>query len=92
MFTMSHDRTLDKVNIQCRFKNITLARLNDKNLKLSHYETRLFFNKRLFPLGQLFFRVGDEIELKFTAIDASDTEKKEDDMKAFSIYRFRVDG
>ena len=51
-FALNHDKCLDKTNILCKIKNIT-------NETLPIQKTRLFFNKEVLPLGQIFIKVGD---------------------------------
>ena len=58
-FAINHDKCLDKANIACKFRNVTNETLPVQN-------TRLFFNKEVLPLGQVFIRVGDQIEMTFT--------------------------
>ena len=92
-FTLNHSKDLDKANIQCIFKNITNQSNSAKdknNQSMNFQKTRLFFNKTVLPLGQVFIRVGDTIELQFFTVDPTDTEQKEEDLKPFSHYQFMV--
>ena len=57
-FAMNHDKCLDKTNVQCRISNIT-------NETLPVQKTRLFFNKEVLPLGHIFIKVGDQIQMTF---------------------------
>ena len=51
-------------------------------------KTRLFFNKEVLPLGQIFIKVGDQIQMTFAV---QDTVKAEDEIQPFASYFFAVE-
>lgn len=87
---MNHDKELDKTNIQCRFRNLTLFE-KDNKAPMCGVTTRLFFNKYVLPLGQVFIKVGDIVDMIFYVPDPNAEEDAgEEAIKPFSSYQFMV--
>lgn len=80
-FAINHDKCLDKANIVCKFRNTT-----DEALPVQ--KTRLFFNREVLPLGQVFIRVGDQLEMTFTVEESG---RAEEDLQPFASYIFQVE-
>ena len=60
-------------------------------MPLSSQSTRIFFNKTVLPLGQVFIRVGDTIELLFYVVNPySGTDARDEDIQPFSHATFLV--
>ena len=78
-FAISHDEALDKTNIFCRTTNLTNSQVED-------VKTRVYFNKEVFPLSQMFIRLKDHILMQFYVHDYS----QEVDMDPFTSYLFKV--
>lgn len=94
-FTLHHSKELDKAHIQCILRNLTgtakKPSSGNGNAALTSQSTRIFFNKTVLPLGQLFIRVGDTIELLFHVVDPyAGTDAKEEDVQPFSYATFLV--
>ena len=94
-FTINHSKDLDKANIQCRLKNLSLLENKGSSTgagtALSSHSGRLYFNKTVLPLGQIFIRVGDTIELQFYVEDPfSDLDAKDKEPQPFSYATFLV--
>lgn len=83
-FAINHDKGLDKANVWCQIKNLSQPK------KVPVHNQRIFFNKEILPLGQIFIKVGDEIQMSFYVKDP-DAEDDKKDITAFSHYHFMVD-
>lgn len=57
-FAINHDKELDKTSIYCKIKNVFYPNMPE-------VKTRLYFNKEMLPLSQVFIRVKDHIRLSF---------------------------
>ena len=56
--TMHHHKDLDKAHLTVEIKNLT------QTMELAQpIQKRLYFNKENFPLGTIYFRVGDTIKI-----------------------------
>lgn len=80
-FVYSHEKELDKTHIYVKIQNVTQE---SKELK-----TRLFFNKEMLPLNQLFIRVGDRLLYSFHVEDRFSTKKEE--LEPFATCVFEVE-
>ena len=80
--TLHHHRDLDKAHITAEVRNMTQT--SDFCVPI---QKRLFFNKENYPLGAMYFRVGDKIRIQFgiTRFTSEGTE-----FEAFAINDYKV--
>ena len=80
-FAYNHEKSLDKTNIFCTIKNVGY----DSN---PEYKTKIYFNKEILPLDQIFIRLGDKILFAFFVEDpySQSTEERE----PFATYFIEV--
>lgn len=80
-FAINHDKELDKADIYCKIKNIHYENIPE-------VKSKLFFNKEMLPLGQVFIRVEDQIKFSF---HVENFQEGAPESPAFAEYIFEVE-